>query len=142
MTKTEKESQRNFRIQTKFSILHFTCRKSFDWGLYRVDTIMDRQELRDNTLLALANFGDHAIHHMFPTVNHGILPQLYDIFFETLLEFEAECQFYPWFFETIKGQFLQCSRVEPMKMDSHERFLKKNGQSIKQVNGQGHVKIE
>lgn len=86
---------------------------------------MDRQELRGNTLLALANFGDHALHHLFPTLDHGILPELYDIFFQTLLEFEAECQCYPWFFETVKGQFQQLLRIEPMKLDSHERFLLK-----------------
>lgn len=90
---------------------------------------MDRQELRGNTLLALANFGDHALHHLFPTFDHAILPELYDIFFETLLQFEAECQCYPWFFETIKGQFKQLSRVEPMKLDPHERYLQKLGKN-------------
>lgn len=62
---------------------------------------------------------------MFPTFDHGLLPKLYDMFFETLLEFEAECQCYPWFFETIKGQFQQLSRTEPMPYDSHERYLRK-----------------
>lgn len=83
---------------------------------------MDRQELRGNTFLALANFGDHVLHHLFPTLDHGILPQLYDIFFKTLLEFEAESQCYPWY-EIIKGQFLQLARVETNPMDSHERYL-------------------
>ncbi|XP_055301663.1 cytochrome b5-related protein-like [Sitodiplosis mosellana] len=106
-------------------------RKGYDWGLYSIDTIMDRQELRGNTFLALANFGDHALHHLFPTLDHGILPQLYDILFETLLEFEAECQCYPWFFETIKGQFKQLSRVEPMTLDSHQKYLLKNGKKSK-----------
>lgn len=99
--------------------------KEYDWGLYSVDTVMERQELRGNTLLALANFGDHALHHLFPTLDHGILPELYDVFFETLSEFEAECQYYPWFFETIKGQFKQLARIEPMKLDPRERYLLK-----------------
>lgn len=101
------------------------CSKGYDWGLYSIDTIMERQELRGNTLLTLTNFGDHALHHLFPTFDHGLLPKLYDMFFETLLEFEAECQCYPWFFETIKGQFQQLSRTEPMPYDSHERYLRK-----------------
>lgn len=109
------------------------CSKGYDWGLYSIDTIMDRQELRGNTLLALTNFGDHALHHLFPTLDHGILAELYDILFETLLEFEAECQCYPWFFETIKGQFQQLSRIQPMTLDSHERYLIKNGRQ-KQIN--------
>lgn len=106
-------------------------RKSYDWGLYTIDTLMDRQELRKNTFLAMTNFGDHALHHLFPTLDNGILPQLYDDFFETLLEFEAECQCYPWFFETIKGQFQQLSRNEPMTLDSHERYLQKYGKIMK-----------
>lgn len=92
---------------------------------------MDRQELRGNTLLALTNFGDHALHHLFPTLDHGLLPQLYDIFFETMLEFEADCKCYPWFFETVKGQFLQLSRTEKMELSSHERYLIKTGKKSK-----------
>lgn len=114
--------------KTKMVLL---CRKSFDWGLYSIDTVMDRQELRGNTFLALANFGDHALHHLFPTLDHGILPEIYGEFFETLMEFEAESQCYPWFFETIKGQFKQLARTEPMKLDSHERYLLKNGKQSK-----------
>lgn len=92
---------------------------------------MDRQELRGNTFLVLANFGDHALHHLFPTLDHGILPALYDIFFETLLEFEADYQCYPWFFETIKGQFKQLSRIEPMPFDSHQRYLLNTKKQLK-----------
>ena len=87
---------------------------------------MERQELRGNTFLALANFGDHALHHLFPTLDHGLLPQLYDMFFQTLVEFEAESQCYPWY-EAVKGQFLQLTRVEPMTLDSHERYMLKMG---------------
>lgn len=81
--------------------------------------------MRGRPFLALVGFGDHALHHLFPTLDHFILPKLYDIFFETLLEFQAECQCYPWFFETMKGLLLQASRVEPMKLDPHERFMLK-----------------
>lgn len=97
----------------------------FDWGLYTLDTIIDRQELRGNALLALTHFGDHALHHLFPTLDHGILPELYDIFFQTLLEFEAECQCYPWFFDCIKGQFQQLSRIEPTLIDPRQKYLLK-----------------
>lgn len=62
---------------------------------------------------------------LFPTLDHGILNHLYGIFYDTLLEFEAECQCGPWFFEAIKGQFKQLSRNQPMKLDPHERYLLK-----------------
>lgn len=106
--------------------------KNFDWGLYTIDTIMDRQELRGNALLAMANFGDHALHHLFPTLDSCILPHLYDVFFETLLEFEAECQCYTWFFETIKGYFQQASRIEEMKLDPDERYRLKMAKTKQQ----------
>lgn len=110
----------------EFCIL-FLCSsysKGYDWGLYTIDTIMDRQDLRGNALMAMANFGDHALHHLFPTLDNGILPQLYDMLFETLFEFEAECKCYPWF-EIIKGQFQQLSRTETLHLDPHERYLLK-----------------
>lgn len=108
------------------TILHDgdAVRKSFDWGLYIMDTIMDRQELRGNTFMALTNFGDHALHHLFPTLDHGLLPQFYDKLFQTLIEFEAESHCYPWY-EAMKGQFLQMTRIEPMTLDPHERYLAK-----------------
>lgn len=99
--------------------------KDLDWGLYTVDTVMERQEIRGNAFFGLTSFGDHCLHHLFPTLDHGILPQLYDIFYETLVEFEAECQCYPWFFETIKGLLQQLSRVDTMTLDSHERYVLK-----------------
>lgn len=95
---------------------------------------MDRQELRGNKLLALTNFGDHALHHLFPTLDHGLLPELYNDFFKTMIEFEAECQCYPWFFETIKGQFQQLIRTEPQKLNSHEKYLLKYGMKSSNFN--------
>lgn len=56
---------------------------------------------------------------------------MFDIFIKILLEFEAECQCYSWFFDTIKQQFLQYSQIEPMKMDSYERFLANKDREIK-----------
>lgn len=65
-------------------------REDRDWGLYQVDTIIDRGDLKGSQFLVLTHFGDHALHHLFPTLDHGILPQLYPILYETLDEFHAE----------------------------------------------------
>ncbi|KAM7351849.1 cytochrome b5-related protein-like [Cochliomyia hominivorax] len=67
-----------------------TCRDDRDWGLYQVDTIIDRADLKGSQFLVLTHFGDHALHHLFPTLDHGILPQLYPILYETLDEFKCE----------------------------------------------------
>lgn len=129
----------NFHFENHFFFSNFSG--DFDWGLYTLDTVIDRKELRGNTLLALTNFGDHALHHLFPTLDHGVLPDLYDVFFETLLDFEAECHCYPWFFETIKGQFQQLSRVEPIKLNPREKYLLKK-QKVLQDTDEQHAKEE
>lgn len=105
--------------------------EDYDWGIFSVDTVAERQEIRGNGILTVCTFGDHALHHMFPTLDHGLLPVLYDDFFKTLLEFEAELQIYPWFFEIIKGQYLQLARIEPQKINSHQKFLLKHSKQSK-----------
>lgn len=99
----------------------FVCRKNFDWGLYSIDTTIDRKEFCQKTILAIIHFGDHALHHLFPTLDHAVLPHLYDILFETLNEFEAEAKAYS-FWKLISGQFQQLARVKPMEKCSHIRF--------------------
>lgn len=98
----------------------------YDWGIFSLDTVLERQELRANTPLALFNFGDHAMHHLFPTLDQGLLPELYADFFETLEQFEAEFVTSKWFFETIKGQFRQLARIEPQKLNTHQKYLLKH----------------
>lgn len=61
------------------------------------------------------------MHHLFPTLDHAVLPYLYDILFETLIEFEAEAIAYP-FWQLIRGQFQRLACVEPMTKCSHERL--------------------
>lgn len=80
-----------------------------------------------NALMGLCQFGDHALHYLYPTLDSGILPALYDDFFQTLKEFGAECQFYPWLFDTITGQLQQMARIEPNKLNAHERYLLRHG---------------
>lgn len=91
-----------------------------DWGIYNLDTVIDRDELRGNHLLVISNFGDHALHHLFPTLDHGILPELYDILEETLIEFQAVLHHKKWW-HCIVGQFKQLARIEPMQKSSFER---------------------
>lgn len=86
---------------------------------------MDNADLRKNHLIALTHFGHHALHHLFPTIDHGILPQLYPILFETMAEFEVDLEAYPWY-HCVYGQFRQLTRTKPNPMDSLEKLrLKK-----------------
>lgn len=74
--------------------------------------MIDRSDLKGNHFLALANFGDHIMHHLFPTLDHGCLAQLYPILYETVDEFKVELRekSYP---SLIVGQHLQLIRTDP-----------------------------
>lgn len=86
-------------------------REDRDWGLYQVDTIIDRGDLKGSQFLVLTHFGEHALHHLFPTLDHGILPQLYPVLYETLDEFKCELRECT-HFEHIIGQHKQLLRTK------------------------------
>lgn len=82
---------------------------SMDWGIYQLDTVMDREDIKGSQFLVLTHFGEHALHHLFPTLDHSLLPQLHDLFYETIEEFEYEVKDCSWF-EHIIGQHRQLKR--------------------------------
>ncbi|EDW04019.1 cytochrome b5-related protein [Drosophila grimshawi] len=83
-----------------------------DWGLFQLDTIIDRGDLKWSDLLVLTHFGEHALHHMFPTLDHGVLKQLYPELQQTLAEFKCELrEINHW--GHIKGQNQQLLRTKP-----------------------------
>lgn len=63
-------------------INNFYCRSTddYDWGISQLDAVMDRKEVTGSHFLVLTNFGDHALHHMFPTLDHAVLDMLYPVF--------------------------------------------------------------
>lgn len=84
-----------------------------DWGIFQLDTMIDRADLRGgNRFRVLTQFGDHILHHLFPTLDHGVLHVLYGTLEETLAEFGLEARSKPWP-QLIVGQHLQLARVEP-----------------------------
>lgn len=83
-----------------------------DWGLFQVDTVIDRSDIKWSRFLVLTHFGDHVLHHLFPTLDHGLLPTLYPALYETLEEFKAELrESSP--IDHIIGQHKQLLRMEP-----------------------------
>lgn len=91
-----------------------------DFGIFQMDAVIDRIDLKGSQLLVLTHFGDHTMHHLFPTLDHGVLPQLYDVFFETCRDFELELKEYPWY-KLIIGQFQQLARTKPMTLKDKGR---------------------
>ena len=82
-----------------------------DFGVLQLNTVIDRLDAKSNQFMVLTNFGDHVMHHMFPTLDHGLLPQLYETFLETCKEFEVEMMEYPWY-NLVAGQFLQLAKIK------------------------------
>lgn len=83
-----------------------------DWGLYTLDSIADNLDLRKVSFLGLVSFGHHAMHHLFPTIDHGLLPELYPILYKTMDEYDTHLEEFPWLLE-FAGQFKQLARVKP-----------------------------
>lgn len=50
---------------------------------------MDRTDINGNLFKVMTFFGDHALHHLFPTLDHAILPYLYPVFLEQCQKFRA-----------------------------------------------------
>ncbi|KAK5641846.1 hypothetical protein RI129_010393 [Pyrocoelia pectoralis] len=58
-----------------------------DWGINQLDTVGDKTGVVNTHFLGLISFGDHGLHHLLPTLDHGVLQHLYPIFFDALKEF-------------------------------------------------------
>lgn len=82
-----------------------------DWGIFQVETILEREEIHGKILLTLTHFGDHTLHHLFPTLDHSFLPYLHDILLQTCKEFKYEFKTCSWWGLTV-GQFKQLVRTE------------------------------
>ncbi|XP_058451337.1 cytochrome b5-related protein-like isoform X2 [Malaya genurostris] len=87
--------------------------KDIDFGIYQLATIIDCSESKGSQFKSLTRFGDHCLHHLFPTLDQGLLPQLYPVFYETCSEFQLKYREFPWW-RLIIGQFQQLARIEPM----------------------------
>ena len=52
--------------------------------------VKDRTETRKNWWFCSMVYGDHQLHHLFPTIDAGWLPELYPVFERTVKEFGFE----------------------------------------------------
>ena len=64
-----------------------TLKNGMDWGVYQLDTGYDVTGKSDNFIMKMTTFGDHRLHHLFPTVDHSKLCYLYPVVEETCREF-------------------------------------------------------
>lgn len=89
--------------------------KSLDYGIYQLAATIDRFEAKANLFVSLTHFGDHMLHHFFPSLDHSILPHLRETLIETCKDFESEfreCSM----LHALVGQFKQLSRTTTIKL--------------------------
>ena len=88
-----------------------------DWGLCQLDAVRDRWDVDGNLLAELTLYGNHVLHHLFPTVDHGILDELRPVFRQTcrdfgIDDFDYECSpFSQW--QLAVGAVRQLVRTKP-----------------------------
>ncbi|XP_065090349.1 cytochrome b5-related protein-like [Ochlerotatus camptorhynchus] len=92
-----------------------------DFGVYQMAAIIDRSDINGSQFKALVSFGDHSLHHLFPTLDHGILPQLYPVFLKTCAEFQLEYRAQS-LWPAVVGQHQQLARIEPMVYVPTKKF--------------------
>ena len=69
-----------------------------DWGLRQLDATRDvghKSGKQDSLFKQSTMLGNHAMHHMFPTVDQSRLHLLYPVFWQTLEEFGVKYEFEP-----------------------------------------------
>lgn len=92
---------------------HHPCRsEKIDWGVAQLDTVMDRSEINSSHFLSLTNFGDHGMHHLFPTIDHAVLQFLNPVFEKTCREFGVSLRLTSQL-DMIRAQFLQLANSTP-----------------------------
>ena len=92
--------------------------RSCDFGIYQLGSVFDRHETNSNLFMTLAFFGYHSLHHMFPSLDHSLLPQLEEVFIKTCIDFEVELKKFS-FYEGFEGHFQQLGRTKITKIRTY-----------------------
>lgn len=99
--------------------------QSLDYGIYQLGATIDRIEANLNLPMTLTTFGNHTLHHLFPSLDHALLPQLREILLQTCEEFEWEIKKYSMLHAAIE-QFKQLGRCKIVTLKMRKEFTEKN----------------
>ncbi|XP_026496803.2 cytochrome b5-related protein-like [Vanessa tameamea] len=61
-----------------------------DWGIHQLDTVVERVDFAGDHFKVLTRFGDHGLHHLFPTLDHAELKYLYPTVLKHCEKFETQ----------------------------------------------------
>lgn len=89
--------------------------KALDYGIYQLSATLERSEAKSNLFMSLTHFGEHILHHMFPSLDHALLPQFRELFIDTCNDFKEElreCSL----LGALVGQFQQLKRTEVIRL--------------------------
>jgi hypothetical protein len=91
-----------------------------DFGLCQVDASKSKTDwYHQSTLAIMTTFGDHPMHHLFPTVDVSKQHHIKKIVLDTLREFgELYPEMDQW--ELFKGSHKQMARTETHKIDVYK----------------------
>lgn len=96
-----------------------------DWGFYQMDAVMDRTDITGSHFLVLTNFGDHCLHHLFPTIDHGKLEYLYPVFNKVCDRFGVKLRMTKQV-DLIIGQYRQLVKEKPNRKPPAPLQIQKN----------------
>lgn len=94
---------------------------SMDFGIYQLDTVVDRKDVKVSQFLVLTHLGEHSLHHFFPTLDHGLLPQLNKVFEETCKEFDTELREFSWY-KLLVGHHQQLVRNKTLTIEERNKL--------------------
>ena len=112
-TRFRKSTHAYLRMYVAHCSTNLHCSEDIDFGIYQMSAIVDRSDTKGSQFQVLTTFGDHSLHHLFPPLDQGILPQLYPTFLETCAEFEVEYRERPWW-HMFFAQYKQLARIDPI----------------------------
>ncbi|KPJ18939.1 Cytochrome b5-related protein [Papilio machaon] len=87
-----------------------------DWGEHQVEALLDRKDINSNTFAVVTLFGEHALHHMFPTLDHLVLKYLHPLFLQTCDKYKANYRVSTQF-EMVLGQIKETMRTDYKSID-------------------------
>ncbi|XP_070507650.1 cytochrome b5-related protein-like [Chironomus tepperi] len=90
--------------------------KSLDFAIHQMAATIDRLEANSNLFMILTHYGEHILHHFFPSLDHAILYHFRDELIETCTEFKEELRQITLFEATIE-QYKQQARTKTFELD-------------------------
>ncbi|XP_035438276.2 cytochrome b5-related protein isoform X3 [Spodoptera frugiperda] len=82
-----------------------------DWGMHQVEALLDRKDVNGNVFAVMTLFGDHCLHHMFPTLDHSVLKYMHTLFIDLCEKYQANYRVSTQF-KLVLGQIKETMRTE------------------------------